>query len=71
MVRCKLGAFLGDRDISITDVSNATGISRTTLTALKKNKCKGVSFRVLDALCTYLSVSPGCLIDYLSEGMGH
>lgn len=71
MVRCKLGSILGDRDISITNVSNATGISRTTLTALKKNKCRGISFRTLDVLCTYLNVSPGDLIDYLSEGRGH
>lgn len=71
LVRCKLGSILGDRDISITNVSNATGISRTTLTALKKNKCRGISFRTLDVLCTYLNVSPGDLIDYLSEGRGH
>lgn len=68
MVRCKLGAILGDRDISVTTAAKATGISRTTLTALRKNKCKGVSFRTLDVLCSYLGImeaepfAPGVLL---------
>ncbi len=52
----------GDRDISVTTAAKATGISRTTLTALRKNKCKGVSFRTLDVLCSYLGISPGDLL---------
>lgn len=41
MILTNLKVLLAERNLSISKVSNDTGISRTTLTALSSNNCKG------------------------------
>lgn len=64
MIRCNLSIILAENNIKITKVAHDTGISRTTLTALSQNNCKGIQFDTLDKLCRYLNVTPTQLIDY-------
>ena len=66
MVRCNLSILLAERQLKITKVSNDTGISRTTLTALCNNNSQGIQFDTIDKLCSYLKVSPGDIIAYAS-----
>lgn len=61
MIKCRLRVLLAERDLKITQVAKDTGISRTTLTALTYNRCKGVQFDTMNKLCNYLKVSPGDL----------
>lgn len=49
-----LRVVLAKRKLKITDVAKATGISRTTLTALYYEKSQGVKFETLETLCKYL-----------------
>ena len=50
------------RDITYTDVTEATGISDSTLARLKLDRAKGIQWRVLEPLCIYLDCQPGDLI---------
>lgn len=64
MLRSNLAILLAERNLKITKVSNDTGISRTTLTALTSNACQGIQFDTLNTLCTYLNITPEQLITF-------
>lgn len=64
MIKCNLAEILARRELKIRDVSEATGVSRTTLTALNYNQGKGVQFETLDKICTFLDISPGELFSH-------
>ena len=51
--------LLIERNLTVTQVSEQTGISRTTLTQIYKRREKTVSRKVVAALCEFL----GCGID--------
>lgn len=65
MIRSNLAIILAENNLKITKVSFDTGISRTTLTALSQNDCKGVQFDTLNTLCRYLHVYPQDLLSYV------
>ena len=64
MIKCNLSVLLAERNLKITKVSNDTGISRTTLTALNNNSSQGVQFETLNKLCNYLNITPDKLFLY-------
>lgn len=61
MIECKLSTLMGAQRKKISDVSRATGISRTTLIELYYDRSKAVSFRVVELLCRYLNCTVGDL----------
>lgn len=63
MINNKFSILLGERLIKITEVSNITGISRTTLTNLYYKRSKSISFDVLNKLCKFFD----CSIDEIIE----
>lgn len=65
MIRSNLAVLLAERGRTITSVSKATGISRTTLTALEKNRASGIQFDTINRLCGYLHVRPSDIISYI------
>ena len=65
MLRCNLAIILAEKNLRITKVSNDTGISRTTLTALCNNNSQGIQFDTLNKLCNYLEVKPNELIQHI------
>lgn len=65
MIRCNLANILTAKGLKITSVSKATGISRTTLTALASNYSQGIQFDTLETLCRFLQVRPNDLISFL------
>lgn len=54
--------MLAERKQKMTKVSSNTGISRTTLTALTSNRCRGIQFDTLNTLCNYLDITPSDLL---------
>lgn len=64
MILCNLAILLAERHLKITKVSQDTGISRTTLTALANNYGKGLQFDTIDTLCLYLKTTPAQLISF-------
>lgn len=67
MIFCDLGALLARRNLTLTDVYRDTGISRTALTPLKKNKAKGIHFSTLETLCEYLNCSVSEILIYVPQ----
>ena len=61
MIECKLSTLMGAQRKKISDVSRATGISRTTLIELYYDRSKAVSFRVVELLCRSLNCTVGDL----------
>jgi DNA-binding Xre family transcriptional regulator len=64
MILCNLSVLLAERHLKISKVSQDTGISRTTLTALANNYGKGLQFDTIDTLCIYLKTTPAQLIAF-------
>ena len=58
MLKSNLNVLLAERNLKITQVSNETGISRTTLTSLINGNSKGIQFDTLNTLCIYLGITP-------------
>lgn len=50
--------ILAERKLSVTQVHNDTGISRSTLHGLKQEKSKMVNIEILLKLCNYLDITP-------------
>ena len=61
MIECKLSTLMCAQRKKISQISRATGISRTTLIELYYDRSKAVSFRVLELLCRYLNCTIGDL----------
>lgn len=65
MIKNNFNTLMAERQLKITRVSNDTGISRTTLTALSQEMSKGVQLDTLNTLCIYLNITPCEFFDYL------
>lgn len=61
-------SIIGGKLISITKISNDTGISRSTLTNLYYKRTHSVKFKTLMKLCDYLQVTLSELIEYIPNG---
>lgn len=65
MIYCNLSVLLAERQIKISKISEDTGISRTTITALALNHWQGVRSDTMNTLCKYLEVSVGDIFHFL------
>lgn len=74
MIRIKLKqlldekAFAERRRITLNDVSEATGISRPTLTRIANVPGYNTNTETLDALCRYFDCEPGDLLQRVRDG---
>lgn len=62
-----LDVMLAKRKMSLSRLSEKTGISLVNLSLLKNNKIKAIRFSTLEAICVALNCKPGEIIDYLSD----
>ena len=65
MIKNNFNTLMAERQLKITRVSNDTGISRTTLTALSQEMSKGVQLDTLNTLCNYFSITPCEFFSYI------
>ena len=63
----RLDAMLLRRDMSLTELSQAVGVSIANLSILKTGKTRAVRFSTLQALCERLECQPGDLLHYVSN----
>jgi len=56
--------ILGERLLSISEVSSGTGISRSTLTSLYYRRTKTIKLQTLMKICDFLNVSLNELVEY-------
>lgn len=62
MIKCQLYKLLHENHVKISEISEATGIIRTTLCALN-----WVQFNTLDKLCRYFNCNISDLLVYEEE----
>lgn len=53
------------RRVSLSEVSEKTGVSRTSLQSWENNTVTRFDLSVMDALCQYFKVGPGELFEYI------
>ncbi|MGM7683192.1 helix-turn-helix domain-containing protein [Cytobacillus sp. Hm23] len=56
MIKSNLAVLMAQRGLNITALSNETGITRNTISALYNNQAKGVQFETLTKLCDFFDV---------------
>ncbi|MCO4339945.1 helix-turn-helix transcriptional regulator [Staphylococcus agnetis] len=62
MIKIKLDEVLKERNISLTELSEAVDITIANLSILKTGKAKAIRFSTLEAICEYLECQPGDII---------
>lgn len=61
-VVCRLSEILAERGMTMTHLSQLTGITMANLSLLKNDNAKAIRLRTLALLCDALEVSPGELL---------
>ena len=68
-IRCHLNQVLISRGMTLTELSERTGITLANLSILKTNKARAVRFTTLTAVCVALDTTPAELFTLdLEEG---
>lgn len=63
---CHLDRVLADRRVTLTELSERTGITLANLSILKTGKARAVRFTTLTAVCEALGTTPGELFSLRS-----
>ena len=62
----KLDDVLYRQRVSLTELSERTGITLANLSILKTGKARAIRFSTLDAICQALQCHPGEILDYVA-----
>ncbi len=68
MIMVNLDVMLAKRRMSLTQLSEAVGLTMANLSVLKTGKAKAVRFSTLDAICRVLDCQPGDILERRGEG---
>ena len=63
-ITVKLDLMLAKRQMTLTELSDAVGITIANLSILKTGKAKAIRFSTLAALCEVLDCQPGDLLEF-------
>ena len=58
MIKTNLAVLMAERGLKISDVYEATGISKTTLMAISDNTGKEIQHETMDKLCYFFNITP-------------
>jgi putative transcriptional regulator len=67
VIRCKLSLLMGRDKLKIADVARATGLSRSTLSALYQEVTVRVEVEAIDKLCSLFKCGVGDLFEHVSD----
>ncbi len=67
MIRIKLGHVLLDRGMTLTRLSEKTGIALNNLSIMKTNKAKAIRLSTLNLICRETGATPGELLEFVPE----
>lgn len=62
-----IDVMLAKRKMSVTELSEALGITMANVSILKNGKAKAIKVETLDKLCKVLDCQPGDLLEYRPE----
>lgn len=60
----RLDVALARRKMSLTELSEAVGLTLANLSVLKTGKAKAIRFSTLEAICRALGCQPGELLEF-------
>jgi putative transcriptional regulator len=63
-VRVHLDELLAERGMTLTELSEAVGITLANLSILKTGKARAIRFSTLEAVCRTLDCQPGDLLTH-------
>jgi putative transcriptional regulator len=63
-ISVRLDALLGERQMTLTELSDRVGVTVVNLSVLKNGRARAIRFSTLAALCRVLDCQPGDLIRY-------
>lgn len=63
----RLDRLLDERGLSLSDLQRRTGLSYSTLHAIKQNTPGAITYATLARLCEALRVVPGTLLEYVPD----
>lgn len=66
-----ISKIFGERLLTIAEVAEASGISRSTLTLIYYRKTKGIQFETIEKLCNYLQLPMSELFEYIPNKGGY
>ena len=73
MIRFRLTEMISDkafrerRVVALTEVAQATGIHRATLSKMANQPGANIGTEVIDKLCRFFECQPGDLLTYIAE----
>ena len=67
MITVNLDVMLARRHMSLTQLSEAVGLTMANLSILKTGKARAVRFSTLDAVCRALDCQPGDILEFREE----
>lgn len=62
-----LDKALQDKGVTSKELAEYVGITQANMSLLRSGKVKGVRFSTLEAICSYLSCTPGDLLDFAPD----
>jgi len=62
-----LDRVLLERELTLTELSNRTGLTVANLSILKTGKARAMRFSTLDAICRELDCQPGDLLEHAAS----
>lgn len=66
-IKFHLSRLMGEQKLKMSDVAELSGVHRNTVMALYHERAKGITWDVLEKLCTALNCQPGNLIEYIPD----
>jgi putative transcriptional regulator len=70
-LRVKLDLLLVQRQMSLTELSEAVGITMANLSKLKRGRARAIRFSTLVAICEALDCEPGDILQLERESLEH
>lgn len=76
MIRFRLAELIADkafkerRVVSLSEVAEATGVHRATLSKMANQPGANIGTEIIDKLCRYFACQPGELLTYVDEDTG-
>ena len=64
LIRNRLSILLTERGLKATQVANATGIARSTLSKISNNSSEKIDYSTINALCNCLKITPCEFFEY-------
>lgn len=62
-IRVRIDQMLRQRSMTLTELSQRTGISIVNLSVLKNDRARAIRFTTLESLCDALECTPGDLLE--------